>query len=278
MAENVPLRDLELARKAYNEGDVAESRKAHDASVAFPKATESHKSTEGKYIKSIVFGGLDGIITTFAIVAGVAGADLSSKVVLVLGFANLLADGLSMGIGDYLSDSAEIEHNKAERKREKWEMENYVEGEIEEMIQIYESKGIEKEDAEKILRTMSKYPDFFVDHMMVQELGIMPPDEDDNPMMSGFVTFLSFILFGFVPLVAFLILNSSSAAFGLKFGLSCLLTALTLIALGLIKARLSGLNYINSALFVLINGAATAGVAYLIGWGLGAAFGVTGAV
>ena len=76
-----------------------------------------------------MYGGLDGIITTFAVVAGVAGASLSSGVVLILGFANLIADGLSMAIGDYLSTKAENEYNKAERAREKWEVENYPEGE-----------------------------------------------------------------------------------------------------------------------------------------------------
>ena len=118
-------------------------------------------------MKSIIYGGLDGIITTFAIVAGIAGADLATEVILVLGFANLIADGLSMGIGDYLSEVSEIEYIESEKKREEWEFANFKEGEVQEMIDIYREKGVARKDAETILRTMAKYPRFFIDHMMV---------------------------------------------------------------------------------------------------------------
>lgn len=70
--------------------------------------------------KSIVFGGLDGIITTFAIVAGASGGSLGVETILILGFSNIFADALSMGVGDALSSKAEAEYIKAERKREQW--------------------------------------------------------------------------------------------------------------------------------------------------------------
>jgi len=91
-------RDVRKAREAYKAGDVAGSKAAHADSAA-----ERHQQAHGQYIKSAVFGGLDGIVTTFAVVAGVAGASLSPGIVLIMGFANLVADGLSMAIGDYLS-------------------------------------------------------------------------------------------------------------------------------------------------------------------------------
>ena len=105
-------RDLGAAKRAYADGDVEKSRQAH-ASPA-----EQHQTGQGRYVKSVVYGGLDGIVTTFAVVAGVAGASLSAGVVLILGFANLIADGLSMAIGDYLSTKAENEYAAAERQRE----------------------------------------------------------------------------------------------------------------------------------------------------------------
>ena len=92
-------RRLDEARDAWKKGDVEAARRAHNASAA----DEKHRTGSGKYIKSIVYGGLDGTITTFAAIAGVAGASLSSGIVLIMGLANLLADGLSMSIGDYLS-------------------------------------------------------------------------------------------------------------------------------------------------------------------------------
>ena len=123
----MPSRDIEGAKRAFDARDVAASRRAHDHRVPEP-----HRQEHGKYVKSIVYGGLDGIITTFAVVAGVAGASLAAGIVLILGFANLLADGLSMAIGDFLSTKAENEYNTSERQREAWEVEHYPEGEKQE--------------------------------------------------------------------------------------------------------------------------------------------------
>ena len=116
-----PGRDLNAARVAYDALDVDLSRVAHDAKKAHGSA-EAHAGASGKYVKSLVFGGLDGIITTFAVVAASVGGSLGSDVILLMGFANLVADGLSMGFGDYLSSKAEFEYTRAEHKREKWEL------------------------------------------------------------------------------------------------------------------------------------------------------------
>jgi len=75
-----------------------------------------------------------------------------------------------MGVGEFLSSKATNEWILTERKREEWEMENYPEGEIQEMIDIYKEKGMEHEDAKLVIETMAKYKDFFVDLMMAQEL------------------------------------------------------------------------------------------------------------
>lgn len=89
---------------------------------------ESH-STAGGYVKSAVYGGMDGLITTYSVVAGVAGSGLSPYVVIALGVANLIADGLSMSLGDYIGTKSEQEFARLERKREKWEVENNPQGE-----------------------------------------------------------------------------------------------------------------------------------------------------
>ena len=125
-------RNLQQAKDAYNHKDRAGSVEAHQTN-----APEQHQSEQGQYLKSLVYGGLDGIITTIAVVAGVAGASLSTGIVLILGFANLIGDGLSMAIGDYLSTKAERDYNRAEREREAWEVRNFPEGEKKELIEIY---------------------------------------------------------------------------------------------------------------------------------------------
>ena len=126
---------------------------------------------------SPVFGGLDGILTSFAIVAGSAGGSLSPSVVLVLGFSNVFADALSMGVGEFLSSKAHNEWVLSERKREQWELENYPEGEIQEMIDIYVQRGMSLPDATMVISRMSKYPEFFVDIMMAEELQLQVPED-----------------------------------------------------------------------------------------------------
>ena len=117
--------------------------------------------------------------------------------------ANLIADGLSMGIGDYLSEVSELEYIESEKKREEWEFDNFQEGEIQEMIDIYKNKGVAQQDAELILRTMSKYREFFINHMMIQELELQPPSGDESPAKGGVVTLLSFLCFGWYVLIHF---------------------------------------------------------------------------
>src|SRR5210317_1015118 len=85
----------------------------------------------------------------------------------------------SMGVGEFLSSKATNEWILSERKREEWEMENYPEGEIQEMIDIFRVKGgMEHEDAKLVIETLARYPDFFVDIMMAHELELQVPDDD----------------------------------------------------------------------------------------------------
>ena len=102
-----------------------------------------------------MFGGLDGIITTFSTIASVAGGSLPIEVVITLGFANLIADGISMGLGDGLSSKAEYDFIMSERKREVWEFENYPKGEIDEMVNILQEKGFDNSDAREIIETIA---------------------------------------------------------------------------------------------------------------------------
>lgn len=257
-------RDLDKAKEAFKEKDVEKMIKAHSVS-----APERHQIEAGKYVKSLIYGGVDGIITTFAIVAGVVGADLEFAAILILGFANLLADGLSMGIGDYLSSKSEREYEQGEREREEWEVEHYPEGEKKEMIEIYEDKGISSEDAQTIVDTLSKYPKAFVDIMMSEELGII--ETDDSPIKNGVATFLSFALFGFVPLITFVVAQLVpylSANIPFSFLIACILTGLTLFVLGALKVKVTGKNFFRSGVEILVLGGLAASVAYGIGFGL----------
>ena len=186
----------------------------------------------------MTFGAMDGILTSFGIVASIYGSDLAANVVILLGFSNVIADGISMGVGDSLSTKAENDQALAERKREMWEFENYREGEITEMIQLYEEKGFKHDDAERIIRIMAqeKYKDFFVDHMMVQELGMEVPDPDDSVLKTGLAMFFSFLLFGSLPLwpyIGFYVAGYKSK--GGQFGICVATTVVALFILGVLQ-------------------------------------------
>jgi len=218
----------------------------------------------------VVFGGLDGILTSFAIVAGAAGGQLSPEIVLILGISNILADALSMGVGEHLSSKAHNEYVMSEREREVWEMKTYPAGEIEEMIDLYQQRGMSRDDAEVVIKRMAKYPDFFVDIMMVEELGLQVPDEDENTVKDGFVMFLSFAFFGFLPLIGYVIMPLMFPDIEFTehelFFLACGVTAISLFALGAIKANFSHVWWFKSGTEMLLLGSACACIAYTAGF------------
>ena len=157
-----------------------------------------------RYLKSFVYGGLDGIITTFAIVAGVAGAALSSNIVLILGFANLIADGFSMSIGDYLSSKAQLEYENKKRFNKK------------------------------------------------------------IPLKNAFMTFLAFLVFGFVPLLAYVL--SYFFTIDNPFLVSIVLTGIALFFLGVFKFQITGKSWFKSGIETLLIGGVAAGFAYFVGY------------
>lgn len=255
------------ARKAYDGEDTEASRIYHDTR-ATEKSEEMHQ-LEGGMLKPIIFGGLDGILTSFAIVAGAAGGTLSTGVVLILGFSNIFADALSMGVGEFLSSKAENEWILSERKREAWEMENYPEGEILEMIDIYESRGMGRADATIVVETMSKYKDFFVDVMMAEELSLQVPEADHTTesIKEGIVMFLSFAFFGTFPLLGYVIIPVTFPHLGpeVLFRCACVVTGAVLFIMGCVKSMFSTSHWFLCGLETLLLGGACATLAYTIG-------------
>lgn len=240
------------------------------------KGAEKHSNTASDFVKSLVFGGLDGIVTTFASVAALTGGSLPIPVVLSLGFANLIAEAISMGMGDFVSSQAEFNHQVAERKREAWEFENYPEGEIEEMIDHLVSRGFEKGDATEIIQIIGQkqHKDFFVDFMMIEELGLEIPDDPRGPMKEGLVTFGSFLAFGSVPMWVYVIVfGAGYKNQGGTFGIACAATAITMFGLGILQGWLTKQNKIKAGIYMLLNGAFATVCAYLVGWGLESAIG-----
>ena len=221
------------------------------------------KSQGGKYIKSTIYGGLDGIITTFAVVAGVAGASLSSGIVLILGLANLLADGLSMAIGDFLSTRAESEYGESRKKEEEETLKvnpETIQGQIE---HLYMEKGVAAEDARALTKILAKYEDLWLSTVMFEKYGVA--EEKESPIINAIVTFTSFCLFGFMPLLAYILALFIPALSMHTFQAACTLTAVTLFILGMQKVRFTKTSWFFSGLEMLLIGGVAAFVAYGIG-------------
>src|SRR3989344_9642857 len=169
-----------------------------------------HRHTTGKYIGDLIYGANDGIITTFAVVAGAVGASLSPAVIIILGFANIFADGISMGASNYLSIRSEQDYARAQRTREEWEIDHLREIEVDEIREIFEKKGFKGADLEKAVEIITSNRKVWVDTMMKDELRIMEED-DAEPVRHGLATFAAFSAAGLLPLSAYVIPGLSNA-------------------------------------------------------------------
>jgi VIT1/CCC1 family predicted Fe2+/Mn2+ transporter len=216
------------------------------------------------YIGEFVYGGIDGSVTTFAVVAGSAGAGLDSSVVIILGFANLIADGFAMSVGSYLSNKSEQQNYEKHERVEYWEVENLPEKEKEEIREIYAAKGFDGELLEQVVDVITSDKDRWVDVMMKEELNMMK--EDKSPLAMGAMTFISFVLIGIIPLIAYLWdYNSSSSEPAHLFKISIALTFTAFIGIGWLKSYVAETSRIRSIAETLFLGAAAALLSYIVG-------------
>jgi VIT1/CCC1 family predicted Fe2+/Mn2+ transporter len=230
--------------------------------------TEHRMSVVSGSIKEIVYGGNDGIVTTFAVIAGFTGAysetsttlDLSILTVLLFGLANLFADGSAMGLGSFLSLRAEKSVYRATKAKERDEIAHNPEMEKAETRAILRSRGYTEGDAAALTELLAKNPEYWLSFMMNDELEL-PNPENVSAALNGLVTFLAFCLFGFVPLVPYLIFGDPAVSFGW----SCVFALLALVVLGAVSGNASGRSTWVSILETVAVGATAASVAFGVG-------------
>ena len=189
------------------------------------------------HFDDFIYGSIDGAVTTFAIVAGVVGASLSPGIILILGFANLFADGFSMAAANYQASKARNEYIEMKRKQEEWEIDNLEEQEKEEIRDIYSKKGFKDELLEEVVRIITSRRKVWVDTMMKEELGLI--EDEKRPLDSSLSTFVGFNVIGIIPLIPFIIffvidsnLNSNTFLF------STISVASAFFIVGIIKAKI----------------------------------------
>ncbi len=215
---------------------------------------------ERGYLSDAVLGGIDGGVTTFAIVAGAVGGGLPGAVVVVLGLANLIADGFSMAASNYLSVKSEHEEVERTRREEEQHIRHVPDGEREEIRQIFASKGFTGELLEQIVAVITARKELWVDTMLTEEHGLALVNR--NPLRAGLATFGAFLAVGVLPLLPFL-LGSLDQARG--FSASIAVTAAAFTAVGMLKGRILSRSIARSGAETLLIGGIAAALAYGVG-------------
>src|SRR5690606_3797583 len=233
-----------------------------------PKESELHSQGKGvinrEYIGEFVYGGIDGAITTFAVVAGAEGASLGISVVVILGIANLIADGFSMSIGNFFSTKAERDNFEKHRQVEYWEVENLPETERMEIREIYQAKGFKGELLDQVVDVITSDKDVWVDTMMKEELEMVIGEK--TPYKTAGVTFVSFILVGSVPLLSYVLVGEDLGTGGSDhFRYCCILAAFALSIVGAVKSVVTEKNIIIGILVTICLGGIAALLAYYVG-------------
>ncbi|HKO97615.1 MAG TPA: VIT1/CCC1 transporter family protein [Pyrinomonadaceae bacterium] len=224
-----------------------------------PTAIEQRlaRGPQHSYLRDWIYGGIDGSVTTFAVVSGVSGARLSSWIILVMGFANLFADGFSMAASNYLGTKAEHEDRERLEAVENRHIDTVPEGEREEVRQIFRQKGFVGEDLQRIVQLITADRNRWVRTMLTEEYGL--PSEIRSPWVAALSTFSSFFVCGLIPLLPYLFQYTRA------FELSLIATGAVFFAIGSAKSRWSTASWSRSGLVTLFVGAIAAGLAYAAG-------------
>jgi len=217
-------------------------------------------ATEHSYLGDGVLGAIDGTVTTFAIVAGATGANLSGGIALVLGLANVVADGFSMGISNYLKAKADRAVVRRARRIEESHIDEVPDGEREEIREIFRAKGFDGEVLETVVEVITEDRERWIDTMVTEELGL--PLDTPEPKRAAATTFLAFLVAGLLPLIPLMAVSTVH-----WFELSVAVAALTFVAIGAIKGWVVGEPPWRHAFETLLIGGGAAILAYAVGHG-----------
>jgi vacuolar iron transporter family protein len=218
------------------------------------------------YLRDWIYGGIDGVVTTFAVVAGVVGAQLPSRIVLILGLANLVADGFAMAAGNYSGTQAERDDYDRLLAVERKHIAVVPDGEREEIRQIFGGKGFSGDQLERIVDVITADDSRWAKTMVVEEYGLAPTPK--SPILAALSTFAAFMLCGLVPLVGYL------GAGGLA---PCVVaTGMVFFAIGAVKSKWSLTSWWRSGFGTFVIGMSAAALAFCVGFGFRMLFNVSG--
>lgn len=225
----------------------------------------------GPFIHDLVYGANDGIVTTFAIVSGVAGAELSYATVVILGLANVLADGLSMGLGNYLSLRSKHDNYQRVLKHELQEIDTEPIIAREEVRRLYMRKGLSGVQLEHVVSALTADKQLWAETMMREEHGLSS-EEVEQPVLHGFITFISFLIFGLIPIAPYIL----GVAPETVFRSAIIATGIALLSVGFLRSYVTKERIFKGPLEILFVGSICAVAAYAAGALLKSFVGIVG--
>ena len=214
-------------------------------------------------VSDFIYGAIDGTVTTFAVVAGVAGAALDESIIILLGIANLAADGFSMAASNFLGTRAEDHAREKAREREADHIARYPKGEREEIRQIFEEKGFRGDDLQRIVEVITGDEKRWIETMLREEYGYSAHQR--SATKAALATFIAFIVVGAIPLISFLLNWLTPVSLADPFAWSCWLTGGAFVVVGAMKSRFSLQHWLVSATETLMLGGLAATIAYVLG-------------
>lgn len=229
--------------------------------VYVPGRTEAFHRVEGQWVRDVILGANDGLVSIMALVAGVAGA-ARGRTVLIAGLVGVIAGAISMGLGAFVAARSYRAFYAKELERERWEVAHMPEVEREEIRKIYRTKGLAGDELEMVVGRITSDPEIWIGVMMQEELGLS--ESFGRPLRSGLIMFVAFVAGGIFPVLPFFLSSGTAALVS-----SILVTAVALAAAGVVRSRYTGERPLRSGLELVAMAAAGVGAAH----GLGRLFG-----
>jgi vacuolar iron transporter family protein len=221
-----------------------------------------HRDVTGGWLRPAVFGAMDGLVSNFALIAGVAGGHARHQVIVLTGLAGLAAGAFSMAAGEYISVASQSELALAEIEIERRELEAAPEAEQLELARLYEARGLDADLAHEVARQLSRNPEEALGIHAREELGIDPSDLP-SPVLAAGSSFLSFAIGAVLPVLPYLLGATDLWP-------AAIVAAIGLFTAGALVSRVTARSWWYGGLRQLILG----GVAAAITFGVGSLIGM----
>ena len=213
--------------------------------------------TASEFVRDTVIGMADGLTVPFALAAGLSGAVAATRIIVVAGLAEIAAGSIAMGLGGYLAARSDADHYASELRREEREVEEIPDEEAREVLEVFTSYGLTREESLPIVDSLRQRPKQWVDFMMRFELGLEEPDPK-RALRSAITIAAAYVVGGLIPLAPYMLLNVASAALIA----SVASTIIALLVFGYTKGQYTGMPPVRSAIRTALIGGIAAGAAF----------------